>query len=66
MTQLKSDDLLSEFPTKRLLMRYTQGFVDGADPSSDLKVGEHLAQCLLRECNDFVSRGPLVRLRVRV
>lgn len=32
MTELKTTDLLAELPTKRLLMKYTEGFVAQADP----------------------------------
>lgn len=38
MTRLKTDGLLAELPTKRLLMQYTQGFVDHADPPGNLQV----------------------------
>eukprot|EP00752_Nemacystus_decipiens_P011884 g10537.t2 len=37
MTRLKTDGLLAELPTKRLLMQYTQGFVDRADPPGNLQ-----------------------------
>lgn len=40
MTRLKTDQLLTELPTKRLLMKYAQGFVDRAEPSGNLQVGE--------------------------
>jgi len=38
MTQIKTDGLLAEFPTKRLLMQYVQGFVDRANPPGNLQV----------------------------
>lgn len=38
MTGLKTDGLLAELPTKRLLMQYTQGFVDRANPPGNLQV----------------------------
>lgn len=38
MTKLKTAELLAELPTKRLLMKYTQGFVDRADPPGNLQV----------------------------
>eukprot|EP00903_Cladosiphon_okamuranus_P019664 g18076.t2 len=37
MTRLKTEGLLAELPSKRLLMRYTQGFVDRADPPGNLE-----------------------------
>lgn len=49
MTRLKTEELLAELPTKRLLMRYTQGFVDRADPPGNLQVGGYrVDQELLR------------------
>lgn len=39
MTRLKTDGIIAELPTKRLLMKYTQGFVDRANPSGNLQVG---------------------------
>lgn len=38
MTRLKTDGLLTEMPSKRLLMKYTQGFVDRADFPGNLQV----------------------------
>lgn len=38
MTQIKTDGLLAELPTKRLLMQYVQGFVNRADPPGNLQV----------------------------
>lgn len=38
MTRLKTDGLIAELPTKRLLMKYTQGFVDRADPPGNVQV----------------------------
>lgn len=38
LTRLKTDGILAELPTKRLLMQYTQGFVDRADPPGSLQV----------------------------
>lgn len=39
MTELKTDGLLAELPSKRLLMKYTQGFLDRADHPDNLQVG---------------------------
>lgn len=39
MTRLKTDGIVTELPTKRLLMKYTQGFVDRANPPGNLQVG---------------------------
>lgn len=41
MTRIKTDGLLAELPTKRLLMQYAQGFVDRADPPGNLQVQSH-------------------------
>lgn len=38
MTRLKTTELLAELPTKRLLMKYTKGFIDRANPSNNLQV----------------------------
>lgn len=38
MTQLKTAELLAEFPSKRLLMKYTQGFIIRADTPGDTQV----------------------------
>lgn len=38
MTRIKTDGLLAELPTKRLLMQYAQGFVNRADPPGNLQV----------------------------
>lgn len=46
MTSIKTEELLAELPTKRLLMRYTQGFIDRADPPGNLEVGgDHSNSC---------------------
>lgn len=45
MTKVKTTELLAELPTKRLLMKYTQGFVDRANPPGNLQV--NLLYCLL-------------------
>lgn len=39
MTRLKTDGMMAELPTKRLLMKYTQGFVDRANPPGNLQAG---------------------------
>ena len=39
MTRLKTDELLAELPSKRLLMKYAQGFVDRAEPPGNVQVG---------------------------
>lgn len=39
MTRLRTYGLLAELPSKRLLMKYTQGFMDRADPPGNLQVG---------------------------
>ncbi|CAM9096355.1 unnamed protein product, partial [Hapterophycus canaliculatus] len=38
MTRIKTDGLLAELPTKRLLMQYVQGFFDRSDPPGSLQV----------------------------
>ncbi|CAM9977150.1 unnamed protein product [Scytosiphon promiscuus] len=37
MTRIKTNGLLAEFPTKRLLMQYAQGYIDRADPPGNLQ-----------------------------
>ena len=46
MTRLKTNELLTELPTKRLLMKYAQGFVDRAEPPGNLQVGRWLRMCV--------------------
>lgn len=50
MTRLKTENLLAELPTKRLLMKYAQGFVDRADPPGNLQVsGYHVNRQMIRD-----------------
>lgn len=45
MTNIKTEGLLAELPTKRLLMQYVQGFVDRADPPGNLQVRQGRSIC---------------------
>lgn len=57
MTRIKTDGLLAELPTKRLLMQYAQGFLDRANPPGNLQVQCH--DCIW--INSYGSRPKILR-----